>query len=394
MQTRVYEFEAVFFDGKSAVRHAAKIRLTPQGLILTLPEHPGKTWPYESIRLNHNGGVRDPVRLERPVGSDSAVETLVIEDPHFLEQVNEIAPGALVPFLHRSRNKVLVRMLLLLALLMIPPFLYMVWTVGIPKMTDSVAENVPVEWEEKLGETVLNTMIDSSLPEPDPQVRKALDAIAAQMLKAFPDQPYTFKIYVHPGKMVNAMALPGGTIVVFQGLINITETPEELAGVLAHEFQHVLLRHSTRGIIRQLASSALLAILVGDSNAVMNSIMGAAGQLEGLHFNRSMETEADRGGMAMVLAAGIDPAGMVRVFEKLQEQERRLLGAGADAADGEGPKKELPEWMRYLSTHPAGEDRVALLKELSRASSLKPQPLLPNLDWRSMHRVPDKKKKH
>ena len=259
MQTRIYEFEAAYFDGKSAVRHAAKIRLTPHGLILILPEHSERTWSYESIRLNHSGGAQDPVRRGRPLGSGSAaVETLVIEDAAFLEQANDIAPGALVPFLHRTRNKALSRFLLLVALLFIPPFLYVVWTVGIPTLTDSVAENVPVAWEEKLGETVLKTMIHSSLSEPDPQMKQVLDKITAQLFQAFPDQPYTFKIYVHPGEMVNAMALPGGTIVVFQGLINITDSPEELAGVLAHEFQHVLLRHSTRGIIRALAASALL----------------------------------------------------------------------------------------------------------------------------------------
>lgn len=390
MQTRIYEFEAAYFDGKSAVRHAAKIRLTPHGLILTIAQHSARTWPYASIRLNHSGGARDPVRLERPLGSDSSVETLVIEDARFLEQAHDIAPGALVPFLHRARNKVLSRFLLLMALLFIPPFLYVVWTVGIPAMTDSVAENVPVAWEEKLGETVLKTMIHSSLPEPDPEMKQVLDEISGQLLQAFPNQPYAFKIYVHPGKMVNAMALPGGTIVVFQGLINITATPEELAGVLAHEFQHVLLRHSTRGIIRQLATSALLAILVGDSNGVMNSVLGAAGQLESLHFSRSMETEADQGGMKMILAAGIDPAGMVRIFEKLQQEERRLLADFANATGDAELGEKIPEWMKYLSTHPAGADRVALLQELSRASARQPQPLLPKLDWQSMYREPEK----
>ena len=175
MQTQAYEFEAAFFDGKSAVRHAVKVRLTPQGLILTFPEYSDRTWPYESIRLNHIGGARDPVRLECPVGSGSTVETLVIDDPHFLEQVNEIAPGALIPFLHRSRNKVLKRVLLGVALLLIPPLLYLVWTVGIPTMTDSVARNVPVEWEEKLGETVFSSIMGSSLPAerstPSPRMR-------------------------------------------------------------------------------------------------------------------------------------------------------------------------------------------------------------------------------
>jgi len=45
-----------------------------------------------------------------------------------------------------------------------------------------------------------------------------------------------------------------------------------------------------------------------------------------------------------------------------------------------------PEWMKYLSTHPAGEDRVEVLKKMAEASTAKPRPLLPDFDWKSMHR--------
>ena len=98
------------------------------------------------------------------------------------------------------------------------------------------------------------------------------------LLSAVPDQPYNFRIYVHPSKTVNALALPGGTIILFQGLINITDTPEELAGVMAHEFQHVLKRHSTRGIIRSEAINIFATVVSGDS--VMNVILQAGGLME------------------------------------------------------------------------------------------------------------------
>ena len=87
--------------------------------------------------------------------------------------------------------------------------------------------------------------------------------------------------------------MPGGNIIVFEGLIKIADSPGEFAGVLAHEAQHIFLKHSTRGILRNLASGVLLALVRGDANAVMESVVGIAGQLNTLGFSRKMETEAD-----------------------------------------------------------------------------------------------------
>ena len=87
--------------------------------------------------------------------------------------------------------------------------------------------------------------------------------------------------------------MPGGNIIVFEGLLKIADSPEELAGVLAHEAQHIFLKHSTRGILRNLASEILLTLVREDANAVIESVVGIAGQLNTLGFSRKMETEAD-----------------------------------------------------------------------------------------------------
>ena len=239
-------------------------------------------------------------------------------------------------------------------------------------------------------------------------MQKALDTISNRLLATVPDQPYQFRIYVHPSKMVNAMALPGGTIIVFQGLINVTETPEELAGVLAHEFQHVLKRHSTRGIIRSEAISLFGLIISGNSDSMTNVILQAGGMLEFLSFSRKLESQADNEGMKMMLAAQVDPQGMVRMFEILEREQHRQPKSNKkdkkktepeekspgkdseeDTPDGKrraGEESSTPEWMKYLSTHPAGEDRVEILKKMAKASTAKPRPLLPDFDWKSMHR--------
>jgi predicted Zn-dependent protease len=294
---------------------------------------------------------------------------------------------------------------MILACVTLPPFIFAVWMYGIPAITDAVADQVPTEWEEKLGQDYFQAIFQETIKEPDPKVRTALDAISKRLLAAAPDQPYQFRIHVHPSKMVNAMALPGGTIIVFQGLINITETPEELAGVLAHEFQHVLKRHSTRGIIRSEAINIFATVVSGDS--MMNVILQAGGMMEFLRYSRKLESQADAEGMKMVLAAQVDPEGMIRIFEKLEESQHRQIESlekdkeKADSQDKNSAEKpsadknekesenqdgKLPEWMKYLSTHPAGEDRVEVLKKLSKHTTQKPQPLLPGFDWKTMYR--------
>jgi len=282
----------------------------------------------------------------------------------------------------------------------------------------AVADRIPTKWEEKLGQNYFQTLFKEPLKEPDPKMKEPLDAIAKRLLEVVPDQPYNFRVYVHPSKMVNALALPGGTIVVFQGLINATETLEELAGVLAHEFQHVLKRHSTRSLVRSEAINLFGLIISGNSDSITNVILQAGGILEHLRYSRTLESQADAEGMKMVLATRVDPRGMIRVFEKLEEEQHRQLESlkkdkkPADStekkpAEKRAKKKDqkekvkedkseedknsekegitLPEWTKHLSTHPEGEDCFAVLKKMSKNPAHKFRPLLPGFDWKTMH---------
>jgi len=396
------EFSGTFYDGKSANKYPVKLRLTAQQLVLNFPDGHQIQWPYTSLQLSRTNST-GPVRLERPTSNTDIVpEAIVIEDPGFLHEAHRVAPGALGNVWNQPHKRSLRYVLMILALVVLPPLIFAIWVYAIPAMTNAVADRIPTTWEEKLGQDYFQTLFKKSIKEPDPQVRKALDAISKRLLTAVPDQPYQFRIHVHPSKMVNAMALPGGTIVVFQGLINATETPEELAGVLAHEFQHVLKRHSTRNIIRSEAINLFGMIISGNSDSMTNVILQAGSVLEHLRYSRQLESQADAEGMKMMLATHVDPQGMIRVFEKLEEEQHRQLNSmkkdkktadpeKKDSAENDSKKKDkegitLPEWTNYLSTHPEGNDRVEVLKKLSKHSVQKPRPLLPGFDWKSMHR--------
>ena len=184
------------------------------------------------------------------------------------------------------------------------------------------------------------------------------------MVSAAPESRYHFTITVADDSVINAFAAPGGAVVMNLGLLEATRTPEELAGVLAHEVQHVLLHHHMRGLAREVPLRIALAALFGGDG--VGELAGrTAGTLASLRYRRGDEEEADREGLRLLQAARIDPRGMVTFFNTL-------------AAEG----REAPRLAKYLSSHPETADRIASLQRLiSAAGETAPLPLLPDYPW-------------
>ncbi len=181
-----------------------------------------------------------------------------------------------------------------------------------------------------------------------------------------PPSPYSFRVMVVNHPVVNAFAAPGGTIVIFQGLLERTRTPEELAGVLAHEMQHILRRHATRALLQQLSIKLILAAATGDATGLAYGLEGASA-LGMLRYNRQNEEEADREAVRMLMTSGIDPQGLITFFETIQRENEKSL--------------KLPS---YLSTHPELKDRLSRLKALTAGRRTPPNRLFPGYDWRDM----------
>src|SRR5690606_36535147 len=122
-----------------------------------------------------------------------------------------------------------------------------VW--GVPALAAHLAGSVPRSWEERLGERDAAELTAGAGPCRDPALDRAIGAMTAALARAAGAAPGTFRLHVVDDSLVNAFALPGGSIILFRGLIERAESPDELAGVLAHEMQHVLLRHSTQALL-------------------------------------------------------------------------------------------------------------------------------------------------
>jgi hypothetical protein len=127
--------------------------------------------------------------------------------------------------------------------------------------------------------------------------------------------------------LVNAFALPGGPMFIFTGLVKATDNEAQLAGVMAHEMSHVILRHGTHEASKARATG-IGAILAGALAGAALGNASAAGQLANaglglgqnsliLHFSREAESEADALGSHLMAEAGYDPIEMAHFFEKL-----------------------------------------------------------------------------
>jgi predicted Zn-dependent protease len=161
-------------------------------------------------------------------------------------------------------------------------------------------------------------MLAQALPDDNPTSR-LVRKIGQDLVRSLPaPSSYSYEFVVVPAHEINAFALPGGLVVVFSGLIETLETPEELAAVLAHEIQHVEHRHGLKQHYKTLGSLALFTMLFGVAQD-SGTLMGA--QIMSMKYGRAIETEADIGGARLLARAGVSPKVMVKMLRKLDEIE-------------------------------------------------------------------------
>jgi beta-barrel assembly-enhancing protease len=352
------DWDAVYLDGRSAARQRATARIGRVALEITLADSNTRLlWPYREIRQTQGTYAGEHVRLER--GGDLS-EALLVADVGFLSALRAAAPDTHFHNPARRRFRAGLIVVAGVAAIALGVGLYLF---ALPAVAAVAAERVPVQWEAKLGDAIVEHIAPVSARCVDGERQARIDALAAAVLKPVGTNGYTFRIAVADTPTVNALAAPGGAIVVFRGLLDRTDSAEELAGVLAHEFQHVLHRHATRAIFQHASAGILMAAVVGDVSAVVAFGLEGARMLGDLSMSRQAEAQADRDGMQMLHEAGIDTAGMVTFFEKLAELQ-------GDPGRG-----------KYLMSHPAPQERLATMRALSAQWPRPATRLLPGYDW-------------
>ena len=226
---------------------------------------------------------------------------------------------------------------LMVALVGVPVALLVLLVALANPLLDWVVGQVPVDLEIRFGRQAFQQQKAALTLVDDHPALPMLRELTRQLT---PGSPYSYEVHVARDPSVNAFAMPGGFVVFHTGLLEKAASAEEVAGVLAHEIQHVERRHGLRGLAHAAGWRVALSLVLGDAGG---SVAAAwAENLGNLHFSRGQESEADALAVKRLLDKGIDPRGLARFFRTLMEQDASLPA--------------------LLSSHPASEDRLAAIE--------------------------------
>jgi Zn-dependent protease with chaperone function len=210
-----------------------------------------------------------------------------------------------------------------------------------------VVNGIPLSWDAQEGNAVIEKL-QKKLPfVADTNSLAQLTAFAEPLMRTIPARGVQFKFHILEYPEPNAFALPGGHIVVTTGLLKLADTPEELLGVIAHESAHVTQRHALRHEISGKGPVYMVQILTGGRSRAFAALAYPSELLAYESFSQEYEREADSVGWNYLVAAGINPHGMIDMFRKFEAQTGKL--------------KDRLEFPAFES-HPAMEKRIAWLK--------------------------------
>lgn len=212
------------------------------------------------------------------------------------------------------------------------------------------ARMIPFAWEQQLTQFYVQAQVDTE-PQPVADIvvdaEQALNDLGENLLEHL-DVPtgMSFTFHYLDEWTPNAFATLGGHIFITYGLLQQVSSENALAMVLAHEMAHVIHRHPVqalgRGAVIQLV---LFTVIGGEGASSMQSILGQAGLLTLLSFNRDMEREADSVARAALLSYYGHLQGADEFFVKMQQQ------SGSE------------QWLTVFQTHPGVDERITAIKQ-------------------------------
>lgn len=247
----------------------------------------------------------------------------------------------------------------------------------IPLLADNMATFIPPAGERALGEATfghIREALDDTGLAPvalceAPAGQNALKDLVAR-LDAPTDDGQKINIAVLDHEMVNAFALPGGYVVLFRGLIEAADGPDEVAAVLAHEIGHVVSRDPTRHALRSAGSIGVLGLLLGDF-AGGAAVLFLTERLIAAQYSQGAEAGADRFAHEVLARAGVSPGALGDMFESFRRKYGDRDGVAA-----------------HFLSHPALGERI----EAARAAvddGAEYQPAMSGADWAALQGICD-----
>ena len=223
----------------------------------------------------------------------------------------------------------------------------------------SACSSVSQEQEVQMGQQTAQ-QVNAQLPMlRDATVDAYINSLGRTIAKTTSRADLDWHFAVVNSDVINAFALPGGFVYVNRGVISRASNESELAGVLAHEIEHVVQRHSVKQMEQAQGANIGVALTCALTRVCENQAAQAAIQVGGTavfaKFSRGDERQADEGGFNNVIRAGLNPTGMLTFFEKLlaDEQNRGSANTSAWFSDHPGTQDRIADIQRMLNEMPA-----------------------------------------
>lgn len=298
-------------------------------------------------------------RLNSVLKDEDQSVVVVLKNTNGKDRIEVLQAEGELPFIPKKFSFKAPNFVTISALLGFIFLLGLITWINLPKISQQLALMIPMEeekkWASKLDLAHLNSWKFCAPP------KAADDALKKVALRLYPHSPLEstrpLDIYVIDSPMVNAFTMVGGKIYLMKGLIDSSSSPEALAGVLAHEIEHIQKRHVTAMLIRSSFLTFIFHFLSGDFSSVFVVDPSTALSIASLTFDRDMETEADLGGLKRMKDAKINPQAFSHFFDH---------------------SLKMPKFLSFLSNHPTDEARIKMIKNYPAARSLS---LLNKEEW-------------
>ena len=301
---------------------------------------------------------------------------LVIEDAHAIALIGQVAPNLRKRALASGALR-RIGMWVAAAVMSVGLIVFVI----IPAIADRLVFLVPQAAEERMGRAGLEQIRWglSFFDDDEGEIKvcaqdegvAALEAMRARLMNGV-ETPHEIKLAVFDHQMVNAFALPGGYVVIFDGLLQKASSPEEVAGVLGHEIGHVVNRDGLRLALRSSGTAGILGLVLGDFTGGAFVLVLTERVISASH-SQAAETAADAFAVRVLNGAALPTEPLAGFFDKLGGDE-----------DG----RANPSLLSHLASHPDLRQRSAAVKAQGRVSEGF-EPVLSEEQWASLKGICD-----
>lgn len=340
------EFSVKYFDGRSSQLHEGRLILLANHWEIILADEGGVynklTWDLDKIKQTEFVGGTNIFKY-----GDFPQQTLECNDANLKPTLRAKYPQS--KFFHSASSWALSASLASIAIIALGILLlgFAFYKYAIPPIAEAFAEQVPMEYEQQWGETMLKNMIDPENKSGDFNFTKneKLTILTNEFAKKIDfDSPYKLNISVVKSDQVNAFALPGGNVVIFDALIKKMKTKEQLVALLGHEVAHINRKHTLKNIFRSLSGYLFISLITSDINGITTVLFENANSIYNLGYSRKLEAEADTYSIKTLQKNQLDPQGLFDLFGILESAAKL-------------------EPYEILSSHPLTKDRKIFAKQ-------------------------------